>query len=124
MEGLQEPVNGSGSFHAESLSAQSSQISADAQPMADKQDDVAAMGWLSRLWHSLSRRLFRSVTGSSDIIRTVKGDGTAKTRITFRLELRAAGATGPVLNLLLAPILKPVAEDLALKIANEIEAKS
>lgn len=115
MEGLQEPVSGSGSFFAHAVSSGS--VGNDAPPA------LATDGLFATLWQRLSRWLFRRATGSTDVFRVGKAHAPHATRISFRLQLHAGGAIGPVLNLLLTPMLKPVAEDLALKIANAIEAK-
>jgi hypothetical protein len=119
MEGLQEPVTGSGLFLAQDLSNGAAAAPPPPLPPARK------VGWLGRLWERLSRWLLRRATASTDVQRSAAATGgaPAKSRITFRLALHAGGATGPVLNLLLAPMLKPVAEDLALKIASAVEAK-
>lgn len=118
MQGLQEPVTGSGEFLAVDLGSGSG----NASPVAP----VAAPsgGWFSRLWDSLSRWLLRRVTNSVDTqsVTPAASGGAQNTQISFRLNVQAGGATGPVLNLLLGPMLKPVAEDLAMKIAQAVDS--
>lgn len=115
MEGLHEPVTGSGEFRAVALSAGSRPAVAQPAPQSGG-------GLLSRWWSRLSRWLLRRATNSSDAPAAQARDPVEdKTQIIFRLKVNAGGATGPVLNLLLAPMLQPVAEDLANKIAEAVE---
>lgn len=46
-----------------------------------------------------------------------------RSRLTFTLRMEAGGATGPLVNAMLAPALAPAAEDLANKIANHLEER-
>lgn len=120
MQGIQEPVTGSGEFLATDLSGGA----ADAVSPEPAPAPRPAGSWLSRLWDRLSRWLLRRVTNSVDVqtaARPVVSAGSQNTQITFRLNVQAGGATGPVLNLLLGPMLKPVAEDLAMKIAQSVD---
>lgn len=120
MQGIQEPVTGSGEFLATDLGGGA----ADAVSSEPVPAPRPAGSWLSRLWDRLSRWLLRRVTNSVDV-QTAAGPvvstGSQNTQITFRLNVQAGGATGPVLNLLLGPMLKPVAEDLAMKIAQSVD---
>ena len=117
MEGLQEPVTGSGEFLATTLDG--AVPGATPQVPAPKRSD----GLFTRLWNRLSRWLLRRATRSEDIepSRPANAAESGNTKITFKLNVQAGGATGPVLNLLLGPMLKPVAEDLALKIAKAVD---
>ncbi len=122
MQGLQEPVTGSGEFLAIDLGGGMP----NAVPPAAVPAHSPSGGWLSRLWERLSRWLLRRVTNSADVqaAAPVADAGDPNTQITFRLNVQAGGATGPVLNLLLGPMLKPVAEDLAMKIAQAVDKPS
>lgn len=122
MQGLQEPVTGSGEFLAIDLGGGMP----NAAPPAAVPAHSPSGGWLSRLWERLSRWLLRRVTNSVDVqaAAPVADAGDPNTQITFRLNVQAGGATGPVLNLLLGPMLKPVAEDLAMKIAQAVDKPS
>ena len=122
MQGLQEPVTGSGEFLATDLGGGVP----DAAPASTGSATPRSSGWLSLLWERLSRWLLRRVTNSADVqtVKPVAEAGSSNTQITFRLNVQAGGATGPVLNLLLGPMLKPVAEDLAMKIAQAVDKPS
>lgn len=122
MQGLQEPVTGSGEFLATDLGGGAP----NATPPAAIPAHSTSGSWLSRLWERLSRWLLRRVTNSADVqaATPVPDVGDPNTQITFRLNVQAGGATGPVLNLLLGPMLKPVAEDLAMKIAQAVDKPS
>lgn len=123
MEGLQEPVTGSGEFIATDLAAAGP---GSAAPPPAPVAIQPSHGWFARVWERLSRWLLRRATKSVDLqpVQSSAGAGPKNTQITFRLNVHAGGATGPVLNLLLAPMLKPVAEDLALKIANAVDSRT
>lgn len=112
MTGLQEPVNGSGEFIAEALGG--------AVPQAPP---PARSGWFARLREAIARWLLHRVTSGGPRDAAPVVTAPMASRITFRLSVKAGGAAGPVMNLLLAPMLKPVAEDLATRIAGAIEAQ-
>lgn len=118
MEGLQEPVTGSGEFLATTLDGAAPGAATLQVPPPPRSE-----GLFTRLWNRLSRWLLRRATRSEDIepSRPANAGEGGNTKITFRLNVHAGGATGPVLNLLLGPMLKPVAEDLALKIAKAVD---
>ncbi|NIJ17828.1 CoxG family protein [Sphingobium vermicomposti] len=119
MQGVQEPVTGSGEFLATDLGG-----GADDASSAPAAAPASTGSWLGRLWDRLSRWLLRRVTNSVDVqaVKPAVSGGQRNTQITFRLNVQAGGATGPVLNLLLGPMLKPVAEDLAMKIARSVDS--
>ena len=105
LAGLDEPVTGEGSFTA--------------TPFGDSEPAPALpRSLLARLWRAVVRRLFGLAAGQDAPAAT--GGATATTRITFRLALHGGGRTGPLLMLLVAPMLQPVAEDLATRIARRI----
>lgn len=124
MQGLQEPVTGSGEFLAVPLTGDGEAAPTAPTPSAHP----SQRNFAAALWERIARWLLRRVTKSADVRSSALaaaqhaggGDGT---RISFRLSLSAGGATGPVLNLLLAPMLKPVAEDLANNIAAAVEER-
>jgi carbon monoxide dehydrogenase subunit G len=110
LQGLQEPVNGTGEFVASEIG--------EAYPAPQ------GAGRLGRFRNRIARwvlnRIFRRRPGASQEPRV----GTKLSRITFALKLQAGGALGPVMNIMLAPMLKPVVQDLADHIAKEVEARS
>lgn len=99
LKGVNEPVTGSGSFQAMALAAESA-------PSAPRRS--AFLRWIDALARWLGRP--RPPTGKS-------ADGSL---IIFKLTLTASGRAGLVLNALLTPVMKPVAEDLANRIAGAI----
>jgi len=72
------------------------------------------LGLLARLF----RWLFRRKHG-----RVERAAGPAVSQLRFTLRMEAGGATGPLVNALLAPALLPAAEDLANKIAAHLERR-
>ena len=74
-----------------------------------------------------ARILFDKIFGVKRASETLSGPavstaGDEQTQITFNLTLTAGGMAGMALNLLIAPMLKPVAEDLASTIAAAIQS--
>jgi carbon monoxide dehydrogenase subunit G len=67
------------------------------------------------------RMLFRWMHGKGPA-RLTPGSGQAESQLTFRLRMDAGGPAGPLVNAMLAPALKPAAEDLANKIAAHLES--
>jgi len=109
LEGVNEPVTGSGIFLLTAIGG------GDPAP-------VPARSPLDRAWAWLIRRVFvllfpRRAGGSQAPHPAV---GPADSQITFRLSLQGGGRSGPLLMLLVAPMLKPVAEDLANRIAARV----
>ncbi len=59
-------------------------------------------------------------TGGGTFLAVSKSDN--ETELTFILEINAGGMIGPVVNVLMTPMLKPVAAEMADKIKNAIES--
>jgi carbon monoxide dehydrogenase subunit G len=69
------------------------------------------------------RMMFRWVNGKGpERLAAAPGAGVPESQLTFRLRMDAGGPAGPLVNAMLAPALKPAAEDLANKIAAHLEA--
>ena len=66
------------------------------------------------------RMMFRWMHGKTP--QRLAAAGAAESQLTFRLRMDAGGPAGPLVNAMLAPALKPAAEDLANKIAAHLEA--
>jgi carbon monoxide dehydrogenase subunit G len=118
LEGINEPLTGSGSFVATPLVAENDGASRRSSPQGRP-------GVFARIRDAFARILFDKIFGvkrdsatSSGTAVPTAGDG--QTQITFNLTLTAGGMAGMALNLLIAPMLKPVAEDLAGNIATAI----
>ncbi|MCZ4343006.1 SRPBCC family protein [Sphingomonadaceae bacterium G21617-S1] len=109
LQGINEPVCGEGCFIAES-------------------PDACLPGPLQRnsTLRSLPRwmKLFRFLGTFFSASPVASFASTEATRMSFLLTLNAGGMAGPVLNMMMAPLLSPVAKELALGIAASIEGKS
>jgi carbon monoxide dehydrogenase subunit G len=117
LQGVNEPVTGSGSFVAEA-------ITPDEDEPSGGMPEPAQPGPLTRFRNRISRWLlsilFRRPPGSAPVA-TVRPASAGQCRIHFALTLQAGGGAGMVLNMLMAPMMLPVAEDLANRIAETIE---
>jgi carbon monoxide dehydrogenase subunit G len=120
LQGINEPVTGNGQFLVASL-ADESASSAVKPPQQPRAEGIAA-----RLARWLYGLLFgKGATKSpAAAAAAIAADGIATSRIDFLLTLNAGGAAGMILNALIAPMLRPVAEDLAGKIADAIKARA
>ena len=117
LQGVNEPVTGSGSFVAEAI-AIDGEIGAP--------PPSARPGAMARLRDWFVRRLFATLFRQQATAPASAFPNPAQAgqcRIHFALTLNAGGGAGMVLNMLMAPMMKPVAEDLANRIASEIEGK-
>jgi carbon monoxide dehydrogenase subunit G len=76
-------------------------------------------GLFRRMLDSIFRWLYRRK--HKGVARAAGGPAVSQLRFTLRME--AGGATGPLVNALLAPALMPAAEDLANKIAAHLEKR-
>jgi carbon monoxide dehydrogenase subunit G len=121
LEGVNEPVTGSGSFLASAQDMPPEEAAGVAEPTSRKR------GFFGRLKDGFFRFVFDRIfggKGSSEARSdTSPAPATAgQTRITFDLTLTAGGMAGVPMNMMIAPMLKPVAEDLAKRIADTIES--
>lgn len=116
LEGINEPVTGSGEFVATVLGD-----AADDQPIAEP----AREGFLKKIGNAVVRFIFgmvfgnRSAASKADAADAEVGQ-SPETSILFKLNLHAGGAAGMAMNMLITPMLKPVAQDLADNIAEAI----
>jgi carbon monoxide dehydrogenase subunit G len=119
LEGINEPLTGSGSFVATPLVSESDSASRLSSPQG-------RTGLFVRIRDAFVRILFHKIFGVKRDSETsfdtkVSTAGAGQTQITFNLTLTAGGMAGVAMNLLIAPMLKPVAEDLARNIATAIQ---
>jgi carbon monoxide dehydrogenase subunit G len=77
-------------------------------------------GLWRRFVDALFRFMFRRMHGAGPK-RLAPAAGDAGSQLTFRLRMDAGGPSGPLVNAMLGPALKPAAEDLANKIAAHLE---
>ena len=111
LRGVNEPVTGSGQFLVSTLS----------DPSAPPQAAPADTGIVARIARWLYSRIFGGKAGGT---RHAQLTGPVTSRIDFLLSLNAGGGAGMILNALITPMLRRVAEDLAGKIANAITQQS
>ena len=110
--GLDEVVEGGGTLTIGKPAAASTAI--------EKPQTKKASLW-RRLVDGWFRMMFRWMHGKGPA-RLQASAGQAESQLTFRLRMDAGGPAGPLVNAMLAPALKPAAEDLANKIAAHLEA--
>jgi carbon monoxide dehydrogenase subunit G len=109
LTGLNESVDGEGSLAI---------TTASAEPLPEP----PKKGLWARLVDGLFGWLFRLVNGKSVQRRELgPAAGRPTSQLTFTLRMDAGGPTGPLVNAMLAPALRPAAEDLANKIAAHLE---
>ncbi len=109
--GLDEVVEGGGTLTI-------GKPAATAGAAIEKAKPAKASVW-RRLVDGFFRLMFRWVNGKAP--ERLAAAGAAESQLTFRLRMDAGGPAGPLVNAMLAPALKPAAEDLANKIAAHLE---
>lgn len=115
LKGLTETFDGGGSFLAQPLGEAAAPVSS----LAAERDP-----WWRRLRRWLSARALAWVFGRPAAPPAATAPSApGQTRITLALELNAGGAAGPMINVLLAPMLEPVTSQLGQGIATEIERR-
>jgi len=113
LEGLNEPLRGSGEFRMEPCEGEE-----DPAP-----GPAATRTWLARVFDALARslfRLFRRGDGHTPGGRSAAGEELV--RLRFRLRLDPGGPMAPMVSAMMKPALRPAAEDLAHKIVAHLEA--
>lgn len=111
LEGVNEPMKGSGIFSA----APYTEAAPEAAPSAP------ARSWFERFRAWLTNFLFSKVFRRQVSAAPSHLGGRPQSRLTFKLEMSAGGTTGPLVNALVAPMLAPVAQDLANRIGARVE---
>lgn len=114
LEGINEPVVGSGMFLVQGWSPAT---------VPGSGATVSQTTWFEQIRDAIVRFFLRHIfrgTGFADTGRGA-GDDAPQAQITFRLQLTAGGRAGPVINTLMEPLMKPVAEELANEIAAHVE---
>ena len=106
LQGRDEPFSGSGAFHIEDGATQTAPL--------------APSAWWRRLRARVARWLLGRVTTLAAETAQVAASPVG-CRLRCRLEVQAGGGSGPIMNLLLGPIIEAVATDTAIKIAAALE---
>lgn len=119
--GLDEVVEGGGTLTIAKASAAAIAASNGAALEQAKPPAKAKASLWRRFVDGFFRMMFRWVNGKGPQRLTAPG-GVPESQLTFRLRMDAGGPAGPLVNAMLAPALKPAAEDLANKIAAHLEA--
>jgi carbon monoxide dehydrogenase subunit G len=116
LEGLNEPMRGSGTFVLAPDEAEGDTLSRDVPAQRD--------GFLTRLLAAIARFFYKLVHGSVERAPSAdSGPGAGVSRLTFRLALEPGGPMAPMVSALVKPMLTPAAEDLANKIMATLEQR-
>lgn len=107
LHGLNEAVDGGGTLLI-------------GKPKPDAAAQQKKRGLFAWLLDGLFGFLYRLVNGKR-AKRLAPSRAEAESELTFVLRMDAGGPSGPLVNAMLAPALRPAAEDLANKIASHLE---
>ena len=146
--GLTERLEGSGSFLLETLeNAGSGGVGSEVgsaggtgtRDAGGADRPARRPSFFKRLRLAIARSLLRRITRRSARSRSPEpavahapptadaaeslGDGGARSRLTFRLEMSVGGPMAPMVELLMAPMLEPAAQDLADAIRKAVETQ-
>jgi carbon monoxide dehydrogenase subunit G len=116
LKGLNEPLEGSGSFElAPYEEAGAAPTPAAAEPRRG----------LLRLFESLARFFLRLFSGGKPerAASAGAGPGAGMAKLSFRLELNPGGPMAPMVNALMKPVMLPAAEHLANSIMARLEER-
>ena len=112
LEGLNEPMQGGGSFEMAPYES-----AEDAIPVRQRN---RLLRWLE----AVVRFFLRRGGGPRRAADADAGPGQGMARLTFRLRIDPGGPMAPMVNAMMVPALLPAAEDLANKIMAHLEARS
>jgi carbon monoxide dehydrogenase subunit G len=115
LDGVNEPLTGEGAFRLEREGE---------APVTPAGVAPPRLGLLGRLLEAALRWWLRAFGGRPGrATRPDAGDGAGATRLGFRLRIEPGGPMAPMLSALIAPALRPAAEDLAERILAHLEAQ-
>ncbi len=112
LEGLNEPMQGGGSFEMAPYES-----AEDAIPVRQRN---RLLRWIE----AIVRLFLRRGGGPQRAADADAGPGQGMARLTFRLRIDPGGPMAPMVTAMMAPALLPAAEDLANKIMAHLEARS
>lgn len=115
LAGLDEPFAGSGAFHVADVSG------AEATGTRPAPRRPPRSSW----WHRLRARAARWLLGRVTTLAEepiARPQGATGSVLRCRLEVNAGGGSGPIMNLLLGPILEAVAADTAARLVGALDA--
>jgi carbon monoxide dehydrogenase subunit G len=107
LQGLNEVVDGGGTLLI-------------GKPKLDAAPRQKKRSLLARLLDGVFGFFYRLVNGKQPK-RLAPSRAEAESELTFVLRMEAGGPSGPLVNAMLAPALRPAAEDLANRIASHLE---
>lgn len=115
LRGLNEEMNGGGSFWLQPAAAQ--------PPGPAASHAAKGPGWFARLVRWAYRRIFgRSQRAHAASAANTEGAAGAEcSQLGFHLRIAPGGPMGPLVDAMLNPLMLPVAEELAEKIAARLE---
>lgn len=138
LEGVTERLSGTGSFVITAdAPVDSSPVSTG--PTAEATAQAAPTeGWWARLRRRFGRWMIRRaqrgsaptapagkhVAGAAAVAETRPQEVAGGSCLRFRLEVAPGGPMAPMLEMLMAPLLEPAAEDLSLRIREDIEGRA
>jgi len=108
LKGLNEPMEGGGEFRLEPY------------------EDAAAASAPAKLglFARLMRWLYRLFAGKTERAESANaGPGVGMSRLSFELRVKPGGPMGPMVDALMKPLMRPVAEELADRIMAELEKR-
>ena len=130
LTGLTERLTGSGSFEVSAAPRAAAPDVENAVPETLEPSHRARLSWWARLRRRFGRWLIgrarrRSApTPDAAPSATPASPADQGSWLTFRLEVQPGGAMAPMVEMLMAPLLEPAAEDLSLQIRQAIEGRS
>jgi carbon monoxide dehydrogenase subunit G len=116
LTGLNEVVEGGGTFTMAQAAAGEAAVAVVAAPAASVGPWRRFLNWLFR---AMFKRKFGTVERAA---LSPPAAGGVSSHLTFTLRMDAGGPTAPLVNAMLEPALLPAAEDLGNKIAAHLEA--
>ena len=129
LEGVNEPLKGEGAFQLERASGTQAtpRGGAEATPRGGAEAtprgvDAPRRGRFARGLEAVVRWLLHAFHGRASRAAPA-GSEAGATRLRFQLRIDPGGPMAPMLAALIAPALRPAAEDLAEKILSHLEAR-
>ena len=114
LKGMNEPMEGSGTFMLQTYEDESAATGADAP----------RDGFFARLLQAVLRFFYRLRHGQAQRGAGANaGPGAGMAKLTFRLRVDPGGPMAPMVNALMKPMMLPAAEDLANRIMATLEER-